>query len=98
MVPNLSWDEEDEEEEEEPAEESLEKSPKGQADKKGNAAKVHPPPPPLELGTGCAEGSLCHGGPGMQPLLGAFPCPDPRDGLLRAPTEPQTPLCNGGEL
>ncbi|XP_035751945.1 LOW QUALITY PROTEIN: nucleoplasmin-2 [Egretta garzetta] len=38
-VPNLSWDEEDEEEEEEPAEESLEKSPKGQADKKGNAAK-----------------------------------------------------------
>ncbi|KAM6191323.1 nucleoplasmin-2 isoform 3-T3 [Sarcoramphus papa] len=44
MMPNLSWDEEEEEEEEdaeeeEPAEESPEKLPKGQAAKKGSAAK-----------------------------------------------------------
>ncbi|XP_053944975.1 nucleoplasmin-2 isoform X2 [Cuculus canorus] len=46
MVSDLSWNEEEEEEEEEedteeeePVEESLEKSPKGQVAKKGNAAK-----------------------------------------------------------
>ena len=49
VMPNLSWDEEEEEEEgdaeeEEPAEDSPEKLPKGQAAKKGTAAKVSPPP------------------------------------------------------
>lgn len=47
-MPNLSWDEEEEEEEEdaeeeEPAEELPEKPPKGQAAKKGSAAKVSAP-------------------------------------------------------
>uniref|UniRef100_A0A8C8ABZ1 Nucleophosmin/nucleoplasmin 2 n=1 Tax=Otus sunia TaxID=257818 RepID=A0A8C8ABZ1_9STRI len=46
VMPNLSWDEEEEEEDaedEEPAEESPEKPPKGQAAKKGSAAKVSTP-------------------------------------------------------
>ena len=61
-MPNLSWDEEEEEEEEdaeeeEPAEESPEKLPKGQAAKKGSAAKVSTP---LAGDAVCGEGSPCH--------------------------------------
>lgn len=76
---NLSWDEEEEEEEEdaeeeEPAEESPRKPPKGQVDKKGNAAKVSTP---------LAGGAVCGGVPmpwrGWAAFsAGSFPCPNPQ--------------------
>uniref|UniRef100_A0A663E828 Nucleophosmin/nucleoplasmin 2 n=1 Tax=Aquila chrysaetos chrysaetos TaxID=223781 RepID=A0A663E828_AQUCH len=100
VMSNLSWDEEEEEEdaeEEEPAEESPKKPPKGQADKKGNAAKVSTP---LAGDAVCGGVPVPWGGGSMQPpLLGASHALIPRDGLLCAPTEPQpqTPLCEGGE-
>lgn len=77
VVPNLSWDEEDEEEgedaeEEEPAEESLEKPPKDQGAKKGNAAKV--PPLLWRWGRGVPRGP-CHGGARDVASAGCFPVP-----------------------
>lgn len=85
---NLSWDEEEEEEdaeEEEPAEESPKKPPKGQVDKKGNAAKVSTP---LAGDAVCGEGSPCHGGGVQPPFLGASHTLIPTDGLLCTPTKP----------
>uniref|UniRef100_A0A8B9NFT4 Nucleophosmin/nucleoplasmin 2 n=1 Tax=Accipiter nisus TaxID=211598 RepID=A0A8B9NFT4_9AVES len=79
MMSNLSWDEEEEEEEEdaeeeEPAEESPKKPPKGQVEKKGNAAKVSTP---LAGDAVCGGVPVPRGGWAAS-SAGTFPCPDPQ--------------------